>query len=108
MPAACRHLILKLYTMRPIFVLHLKTQKPVHNGLEGVCRLHYTPNLRSINLSFEDRWRDWFTLQKNTQSGCLRSAMSPSITQSVLKMVYRDPTMPVRDLPCSLSALFNF
>ena len=27
MPAACRHLILKVYTMRPMLVLHLKTQK---------------------------------------------------------------------------------
>ena len=86
-----------------------KDTKTVHNGLVAVCRLHYTPNLRtiSINLSFEDKRRDWFTLQKNTQPGCLHSAISPSTTQSVLKMVYRNPTMSVRDLSCSLSALFN-
>ena len=85
-----------------------KDTKTVHNGLVGVCRLHYTPNLRTIYLSFEDKRRDWSKLQKNTQPGCPRSAISPSITQSVLKMVYRNPTMSVRDLSCSLSALFNF
>ena len=85
-----------------------KDTKKVHDGLVRVCRLHYTPNLRNINLSFEDRRRNWFTLQKNTQPGCPRSTISPSITQSVLKMVYRNPTMSARDLSCSLSALFNF
>ena len=85
-----------------------KDTKTAHNGLVGICRLHYTPNLRTINLSLEDRRHDWFTLQKNAQPGCPRSAISPSITQSVLKMVYRNPTMSVKDLSCSVSALFNF
>ena len=85
-----------------------KDTKTVHNGHVGVCRLHHTPNLRTSNLSFEDRRRDWFSLQKNPKHGCPGSAISPSITQSVLKMVYRNPTMSVRDLSCSLSALFNF
>ena len=110
MPAVCRHLILKLYTMRPMgyACIAFKDTKTVHNVLVGVCRLHYTPNLRTINLSLEDRRCDWLTLQKNTQPGCPRSATNPSITQSVLKMVYRNLTMSVRDLSCSLSALFNF
>ena len=144
MPAACRHLILKVYTVSYACIA-LKDRKTVHNGLVGVCRLHYivvptqvekmctklanlnpcavpflssaavnlswydsTPNLRTSYLSFEDRRCDWFTLQKNTQPGCPRSAISSSITQSVLKMVYRNPTMSVRDLSCSLSALFSF
>ena len=68
-----------------------KDTKTVHNGLVGACRLHYTPNMRTINLSFEDRRCDWFTLQKNTQPGCPRSAISPSITQSELKMVLQEP-----------------
>ena len=85
-----------------------KDAKTVHNGLVGVFGLHHTPNLRAIYLWFQDRRRDRFTLQKNTQPGCPHSAVSLSITQSVLKMVYRNPTMSVRDLSCSLSALFNF
>ena len=85
-----------------------KDTKKVHNGLVGVCHVYYTPNLRTIYLSFEDRRRDWFTLQKATQPGCPCSAISQSITQSVLKMVYRNPTMSVRDLSFSLSAMFNF
>ena len=86
----------------------LKDAKTVHNGLVGVFGLHYTPNLKNIYLWFEDRRRDRFTLQKSTQPGCPRSAISPSITQSVKKMVYRIPRMSVGDLSCSLSALFNF
>ena len=110
MPAVCRHLILKMYTMRhtSYACIAFNDAKTVHNGLVGVFGLHYTPNLRTIYLWFEDRRRDWSTLQINTQPGCTRSAINPSITQSVLKMVYRNPIMSVRDLSCSLSALFDF
>ena len=34
MPAACRHLIFKVYTMRPMLVLHLKTQKQCITDLQ--------------------------------------------------------------------------
>ena len=79
----------------------LKAEKTVHNGLVGVFGLHYTPNPKTIHLWFEDRRRDRFTLQTSTQPGCPRSAISPSITQSVQKMVYRNPKMSIRDLSCS-------
>ena len=85
-----------------------KGANTVQNQLVGAFCLHYTPNLRTIYLWYEDRRRDRFTLHKNTQLGCPRSAKSPSFTPSVQKMVYRNPRMPVRDLTCSLSAWFNF
>ena len=86
---------------------HEKDAKTVHNGLVGVFGLHYTPNLRAIYLWLDDMRCDQFTLQKSTQTSCPRSAGSPPISQSSQKMVYKDPRMSVRDLSCSLSALFN-
>ena len=54
MHAACRHLIYENVHYASYACIAFKDTKTVHNGLVGVCRFHYTPNLRTINLSFED------------------------------------------------------
>ena len=87
---------------------HGKDAKTVHNGLAGVFFLHYTPNLTTIYLWFEDMRRHRNTLRKSTQPSRPCSAGTPLITQSAQKMAYNDFRMSVRDLSYNLRALLNF
>ena len=73
-----------------------KDARTVHHGLVGVYGLHCNPNRRAIYLWFEDMQRDWFIFEKRTQPGRPRSSRTPSITQNVQKMTYRDLRMSVR------------